>query len=57
MATAKTSIGCINIIAKREFKNLTVCTFDDVKYDNTTKATTITEIDDIHNINIDIVEL
>ena len=39
------------------FKILTVCTSDDVKYVNTNKETTITEIDDIQNINIDGVEL
>ena len=39
------------------FKNITVQTFDDVKYVNTNKATTITEIDDIQNINIESVEL
>lgn len=46
----------INKVARGKcyhFKNITVRIFDDEKYLNTNESTTVEEIDDIQNINID----
>lgn len=50
----------INKVARGKcyhFKNITVRIFDDEKYLNTNESTTVEEIDDIQNVNIDAPEI